>query len=81
MAGTNERTLWLREGAYWAAQGGGNRFRTRPELDRPHLSWAILSEVILTMAWILSSLLASSFFFMALVLLQKEINFRGESCV
>lgn len=37
-----------------------------------HLSWAILSVVTLTMAWIRSSLLASSFFFISLVSLQRD---------
>lgn len=37
-----------------------------------HLSWAILSVVILIMAWIRSSLLASSFFFISLMSLQTE---------
>ena len=35
--------------------------------SRTHRSWAILSVVTLTMAWIRSSLLASSFFFISLV--------------
>lgn len=35
--------------------------------SRAHLSWAILSAVTFIMAWIRSSLLASSFFFISLV--------------
>lgn len=44
-----------------------------------YLSWAILSVVTLVMAWIRSSLLASSFFFISLVSLptDKEEIFCG----
>lgn len=42
---------------------------------RVYLSWATLSVVTLVMAWIRSSLLASSFFFISLVSLRTD---RGE---
>lgn len=46
-------------------------------LFRAHLSWAILSAVTFTMAWIRSSLLASSFFFISLVSLWRDRH-RGD---
>lgn len=39
---------------------------------RVYLSWATLSVVTLVMAWIRSSLLASSFFFISLVSLRTD---------